>query len=178
MSVSRSAVAVGALALTVGSSTTFAFNTGGRTAHAGATSQLSNSPYGDEYDEQVPQQKKGFFQTTSISSATRCGPHQALTLQIHFTIISQSFFEELDAFVDDATSRRLGNGAQYYGKRKSSFYGKDDSNRKRDKNVADNTEDYRGPSNAGYFQWVPDENGEMRPVTRLKNVNIERKSRM
>mmetsp|Transcript_7182 Transcript_7182/g.16682 ORF Transcript_7182/g.16682 Transcript_7182/m.16682 type:complete len:152 (-) Transcript_7182:103-558(-) len=151
MSVSRSAVAVGALALTVGSSTTFAFNTGGRTAHAGATSQLSNSPYGDEYDEQVPQQKKGFF---------------------------QSFFEELDAFVDDATSRRLGNGAQYYGKRKSSFYGKDDSNRKRDKNVADNTEDYRGPSNAGYFQWVPDENGEMRPVTRLKNVNIERKSRM
>mmetsp|Transcript_3620 Transcript_3620/g.7304 ORF Transcript_3620/g.7304 Transcript_3620/m.7304 type:complete len:152 (+) Transcript_3620:108-563(+) len=151
MSVSRSAVVVGALALTVGSSTTFAFNTGGRTAHAGATSQLSNSPYGDEYDEQVPQQKKGFF---------------------------QSFFEELDAFVDDATSRRLGNGAQYYGKRKSSFYGKDDSNRKRDKNVADNTEDYRGPSNAGYFQWVPDENGEMRPVTRLKNVNIERKSRM
>jgi len=46
---------------------------------------------------------------------------------------SQTFFEELDAFVDDATSRRLGNGAQYYGKRKSSFYGKDDSNRKRDK---------------------------------------------
>ena len=59
-----------------------------------------------------------------------CGtPLHALTLQI----FSQSFFEELDAFVDDATSRRLGNGAQYYGKRKSSFYGKDDSNRKRDK---------------------------------------------
>jgi hypothetical protein len=45
----------------------------------------------------------------------------------------QNFFEELDAFVDDATSRRLGNGAQYYGKRKSSFYGADDSNRKVDK---------------------------------------------
>jgi hypothetical protein len=45
----------------------------------------------------------------------------------------QNFFEELDAFVDDATSRRLGNGAQYYGKRKSSFYGKDDANRKADK---------------------------------------------
>lgn len=45
----------------------------------------------------------------------------------------QNFFEELDAFVDDATSRRLGNGAQYYGKRKSSFYGKDDVNRKADK---------------------------------------------
>ena len=44
-----------------------------------------------------------------------------------------NFFEELDAFVDDATSRRLGNGAQYYGKRKSSFYGKDDANKKRDR---------------------------------------------
>ena len=44
-----------------------------------------------------------------------------------------NFFEELDAFVDDATSRRLGNGAQYYGKRKSSFYGQNDSNKKRDR---------------------------------------------
>lgn len=44
-----------------------------------------------------------------------------------------NFFEELDAFVDDATSRRLGNGAQYYGKRKSSFYGKDDINKKKDR---------------------------------------------
>jgi len=44
-----------------------------------------------------------------------------------------NFFDELDAFVDDATSRRLGAGAQYYGKRKSGFYGKDDSNRKMDK---------------------------------------------
>ena len=45
----------------------------------------------------------------------------------------QNFFEELDAFVDDATSRRLGNGAQYYGKRKSSFYGEGDANRKTNK---------------------------------------------
>jgi hypothetical protein len=44
-----------------------------------------------------------------------------------------NFFQELDAFVDDATSRRLGAGAQYYGKRKSSFYGKEDSNKKRDR---------------------------------------------
>ena len=28
--------------------------------------------------------------------------------------------------------RRLGNGASFYGKRKSSFYGEDDSNRKAD----------------------------------------------
>ncbi|KAL3783247.1 hypothetical protein HJC23_001154 [Cyclotella cryptica] len=87
-----------------------------------------------------------------------------------------NFFEELDAFVDDATSRRLGNGAQYYGKRKSSFYGKNDPNKKRDSNVFDPTEDYRGPSNAGYFKWMADpETGEMKPVTRLKERVIEKK---
>lgn len=84
------------------------------------------------------------------------------------------FFEELDAFVDDATNRRLGNGAAFYGKRKSSFYGEEDFMKKEDKDVADPTEDYNGPKKAGYFQWVPDENGELRPVTRLKGQNIER----
>lgn len=67
--VSRKIAVVVALALTVGSPTTvLAFNTatGGRTAHA--TSQLSNSPYGDEYEEQVPQQKKGFFQVRAESN--------------------------------------------------------------------------------------------------------------
>lgn len=89
-----------------------------------------------------------------------------------------NFFDELDAFVDDATSRRLGAGAQYYGKRKSSFYGKDDVNRKRDKGVSDPTEDYRGPSAAGYFKWMPDaETGELKPVTRMKERNVERKIR-
>ena len=71
MSVSRKSALVVALALTAGSSTTFAFNTGGRTAHA--TSRLSNSPYGDEYDEQVPQQKKGFFQVRAESNDPKCG---------------------------------------------------------------------------------------------------------
>merc|ERR1712087_408076 len=102
-------------------------------------------------DGEEPREKKGFF---------------------------ANFFEELDAFVDDATSRRLGAGAQYYGKRKSNFYGKDDVNRKRDKYVSDATEDYRGPSNAGYFKWLPDpETGELKPVTRLREVNIEKKTR-
>ncbi len=87
-----------------------------------------------------------------------------------------NFFEELDAFVDDATSRRLGNGAQYYGKRKSSFYGKDDANKKRDSSVFDPSEDYRGPSSAGYFQWKQDpETGEMKPVTRMKNKVVEKR---
>jgi hypothetical protein len=53
------------------------------------------------------------------------------------------FFEELDAFVDDATNRRLGNGAAFYGKRKSTFYGEQDFMKKDDKNVEDSTEDYQ-----------------------------------
>jgi len=39
-------------------------------------------------------------------------------------------------------------------------------------------EDYRGPSQAGYFKWMPDEEtGELKPVTRLREVNIEKKTR-
>jgi hypothetical protein len=85
-----------------------------------------------------------------------------------------NFFSELDAFVDDATNRRLGNGAAFYGKRKSAFYGEGDLQKKIDRNASDPTEDYQGPKTAGYFQWMPDEDGQMRPVTRLKKKNIER----
>mmetsp|Transcript_1709 Transcript_1709/g.2252 ORF Transcript_1709/g.2252 Transcript_1709/m.2252 type:complete len:145 (-) Transcript_1709:39-473(-) len=88
--------------------------------------------------------------------------------------IFSNFFDELDAFVDDATNRRLGNGAAFYGKRKSTFYGEEDFNRKLDKDVDDATEDYQGPKTAGYFQWMADEDGQMRPVTRMKKQNIER----
>lgn len=76
----------------------------GRTNNHPCTTALDAS-FDDETEDE-PQKKKGFF---------------------------ANFFEELDAFVDDATSRRLGAGAQYYGKRKSSFYGKDDPNKKKDK---------------------------------------------
>lgn len=86
-----------------------------------------------------------------------------------------SFFDELDAFVDDATNRRLGNGAAFYGKRKSAFYGEEDFMKKVDKSVPDPLEDYQGPKKAGYFQWMMDEEtGQMKPVTRMKKVNIER----
>ena len=84
-----------------------------------------------------------------------------------------NFFEELDAFVDDATARRLGNGAAYYGKRKSSFYGKNDSMRKSDRNVADSSEDYMVQS-GGNYKWVQDENGKLRPVSRMKGKNLEK----
>merc|ERR1719443_130817 len=78
------------------------------------------------------------------------------------------FFQELDNFMDDAFSRRLGNGAAFYGKRKSSFYGKNDKK-------ADPSEDYQGPTSSGFFKWMEDEEtGRMIPVTRRKNKNIER----
>ena len=41
-----------------------------------------------------------------------------------------NFFAELDAFMDDASARRLGRCASFYGKRKSSFYGEDDKMKK------------------------------------------------
>jgi len=89
-----------------------------------------------------------------------------------------NFKDELDSFVDDAINRRLGNGAQYYGKRKSAFYGEGDSKKKVNRKKFDPTEDYRGPSNAGYFKWkVDEETGEVFPVTRLKEKNLERKFR-
>jgi hypothetical protein len=70
-----------------------------------------------------------------------------------------NFVAELDAFVDDATARRLGNGAAFYGKRKSNFHGENDKNKKEDRDSFDLTEDYAGPSNAGYFKWMQDEDG-------------------
>ena len=35
-------------------------------------------------------------------------------------------------------------------------------------------EDYQGPTSSGFFKWMPDENGQMRPVTRMKEKNLER----
>lgn len=86
----------------------------------------------------------------------------------------KNFFDELDAFVDDATARRLGNGASFYGKRKSSFYGKNDKMKKKERNTADPLEDYQGPTSSGFFKWVPDEDGQLRPVSRMKEKNLER----
>jgi hypothetical protein len=86
----------------------------------------------------------------------------------------KNFMTELDNFMDDASARRLGNGAAFYGKRKSNFYGKDDKNKKGNSLIADPTEDYQAPNNGGYFQWMPDENGQLRPVTRLKKQVVER----
>lgn len=48
-----------------------------------------------------------------------------------------NFFEEWDNFIDDATSRRLGNGVAFYGKRKSKFYGQNDKQRKQNADLPD-----------------------------------------
>ena len=86
----------------------------------------------------------------------------------------KDFFQELDNFLDDATARRLGNGAAFYGKRKSNFYGKNDKNKKSDPSRPDPLEDFQAPLNGGYFQWMPDDNGDLRPVTRMKKKVVER----
>ena len=75
-----------------------------------------------------------------------------------------SFFKEMDNFIDDAANRRLGNGAKFYGKRKSSFYGDDDPNRKRDPDVADPEEDWRGPAGGSYFVPSPERDELGRPM--------------
>lgn len=146
---SVSLLSVAILAFALHDETANAFSsTNNPSSHSISNTQLQNS-YDDEFEEEPKKEKKGFF---------------------------ANFFEELDAFVDDATSRRLGNGAQYYGKRKSSFYGKDDSNKKKDSSVFDPTEDYFAANGAGYFKWIQDpETGEMKPVTRMKEKVIEKK---
>ena len=83
-------------------------------------------------------------------------------------------FAELDAFMDDATARRLGNGAAYYGKRKSSFYGSEDKMKKSDRDISDSEEDYMINA-GGNYKWVKDENGIDRPVSRMKGNSLEKK---
>lgn len=84
-----------------------------------------------------------------------------------------NFFSELDRFVDDATSRRLGNGAAFYGKRKSSFYGDEDTMKKRDPTKSDPLEDYRVQA-GGYFVWRrSEETGQLEPQTRMKGRRLD-----
>ena len=68
-----------------------------------------------------------------------------------FANIFEQFLKEVDNFVDDAVGRRLGNGANFYGKRKSSFYGEEDEMRKQDADQADAEEDYNGPAGGSFF---------------------------
>lgn len=70
--------------------------------------------------------------------------HQRCALRCGLGEFFEKLGQELDNFADDATMRRMGNGAKFYGKRKSSFYGEEDTQRKKDPLVADPDEDWRG----------------------------------
>ena len=76
----------------------------------------------------------------------------------------EKFLQELDNFADDAVGRRLGNGAKFYGKRKSSFYGEDDDLRKKKPNAADQEEDYSGPGGGSYFVLSKERDEQGRPL--------------
>jgi hypothetical protein len=76
----------------------------------------------------------------------------------------QRFLDEVDKFADDAVGRRLGNGAKFYGKRKSSFYGDDDAERKADPNKVDAEEDFRGPAGGSYFVLSNERDDQGRPL--------------
>ena len=66
--------------------------------------------------------------------------------------------------MDDAANRRLGNGAKFYGKRKSSFYGEDDEYRKADPNAFNREEDYSGPLGGSYFTLSKERDEQGRPM--------------
>mmetsp|Transcript_35879 Transcript_35879/g.114960 ORF Transcript_35879/g.114960 Transcript_35879/m.114960 type:complete len:118 (-) Transcript_35879:673-1026(-) len=66
--------------------------------------------------------------------------------------------DELDAVVDDAMMKKMGNGTGFYGKRKSNFYGKEDEG----KTSGKQDDDYSGPVGGSYFKL--DRNGN--PVSR------------
>ncbi|KAL1507566.1 hypothetical protein AB1Y20_007186 [Prymnesium parvum] len=92
---------------------------------------------------------------TLAPRAARLTPRAAVRMSFF-----SDFFRELDNFVDDATSRRLGNGSKFYGKRKSSFYGADDAERK----SGAEGEDYTGPAGGSYFVLSKERDDQGRPL--------------
>merc|ERR1711865_1175502 len=57
------------------------------------------------------------------------------------------------------------------------FYGADDKNKKLDKNVADSAEDFMVNA-GGNFKWITDEDGNLRPVSRMKQTSVEKPAKM
>lgn len=102
-----------------------------------------------------------------VSGATRPLSARARTRSDVTMGFLQDFLRELDNFVDDATMRRLGNGSKFYGRRKSTFYGVDDPERKRDPQQADAEEDYRGPAGGSYFVLSKERDELGRPLSFL-----------
>ena len=97
---------------------------------------------------------------TTAVTAQRCPPPELFFLRKAL----EDFVTEMDRFADDAVGRRLGNGAAFYGKRKSSFYGTDDALRKADPQAADREEDYSGPGGGSYFVLAKERDEDGRPL--------------
>lgn len=97
-----------------------------------------------------------------VAAATRVAPPcRSSGLQMNFF---EKFMQEVDNFADDAMGRRLGNGAKFYGKRKSSFYGEDDELRKKDPTAFDKEEDYSGPGGGSFFLLSKERDEKGRPM--------------
>ena len=79
------------------------------------------------------------------------GAHRCTRVRAARMGFFENFFEELDNTIDDFANKRLGNGANFYGKRKSNIYGEGDAMRKRDSRSFDREEDYTGPGGGSYF---------------------------
>ena len=98
-----------------------------------------------------------------VTARPSVAPHLSRCAPVHMNFFAK-FLQELDNFADDAVGRRLGNGAKFYGKRKSSFYGEDDELRKRDPQASDASEDYSGPAGGSYFVLSEERDEEGRPL--------------
>ena len=85
--------------------------------------------------------------------------------------------EEVDNFADDAMGRRLGNGAKFYGKRKSSFYGEDDEDKKKDPNAADASEDFSGPMGGSFYYLSKEKDDQGRPMGFLTRGQMREEKR-
>jgi len=70
---------------------------------------------------------------------------QRLTARMGIAEFLSGIGQEFDDFVDDAMNQRLGNGAKFYGKRKSAFYGQDDDMKKTNPRIRRADEDYLNP---------------------------------
>jgi len=97
---------------------------------------------------------------------------QGLTTRMGIGEFFSGIGQAMDDFADDAMDRKLGNGAAFYGKRKSEFYGKDDDMKKANPRIARADEDYAGPRNTGYFQLIKDDEGNMIPVTKMQKQKV------
>ena len=95
--------------------------------------------------------------------------------------VQLNFFEkllkELDNFADDAMGRRLGQGAKFYGKRKSNFYGEDDPLRKSDAGSFNSEEDYSGPAGGSFFVLSKERDEEGRPMGFLTQKEADEAAR-